>query len=581
MLAWRDVRRDGGPRRAERRARRCRSSRPALRGAADSGRASCPALELDRSDVPFAQARRAPRSALYFAVAVRRGRSSTRACSPPHQVEPILPGPARRALRQRDRPGALALLDQHVPVVAARPAPSACIAHNGEINTVRGQPQLDARPRRRMLASRQAPRRPRPRCFPVCTRRVRATPAPFDEVLELAAPVGGRSLPHAVLMMVPEAWENPHRDGPAPAGLLRVPLLADGAVGRPGVRSRSPTAPSSAPCSTATACARRGIWVTADGSSSWRPRPGCSTSTPAHDRRARAGCSPAGCSSSTRPGPDHRGRRDQGASSPRAARTASGCTPRAGVPRRSCPSAPAASATHEALVSAPAAPSATPRRSCGSCSAPMAGDGRSSRSAPWAPTRPSRCCASRPRLLFDYFTQLFAQVTNPPLDAIREELVTSPRRGDRPRGQPARPEARCTSRLLVLPFPVIDNDELAKIPHINDERDLPEAHLRAVIRSALPGVGRRPGAPDRGCEEIGAPRRRGRSPRGARIIVLSDRGSSEAAAPIPALLLTGAVHHHLIQERHPHADRPGHGDRRGPRGATTWRCLIGYGAGAR
>ena len=70
----------------------------------------------------------------------------------------------------------------------------------------------------------------------------------------------------------------------------------------------------------------------------------------------------------------------------------------------------------------------------------------------------------RPRLLFDYFAQLFAQVTNPPLDAIREELVTASRH-DRPGAQPARRDARALPP-VVLPFPVIDNDELAKItPH--------------------------------------------------------------------------------------------------------------------
>ena len=85
---------------------------------------------------------------------------------------------------------------------------------------------------------------------------------------------------------------------------------------------------------------------------------------------------------------------------------------------------------------------------------------------------PIAVLSDRPRLLFDYFTQLFAQVTNPPLDAIREELVTSLGRHDRPRAEPARPgPASC--RQIVLPFPVLDNDELAKLMHINDDGDLP------------------------------------------------------------------------------------------------------------
>ncbi len=85
---------------------------------------------------------------------------------------------------------------------------------------------------------------------------------------------------------------------------------------------------------------------------------------------------------------------------------------------------------------------------------------------------PIAVLSSRPRLLFDYFTQQFAQVTNPPLDALREELVTS-------LGSTIGPEQNllaagpATCRQVVVPFPVIDNDELAKIQNINLDGDLP------------------------------------------------------------------------------------------------------------
>ena len=85
---------------------------------------------------------------------------------------------------------------------------------------------------------------------------------------------------------------------------------------------------------------------------------------------------------------------------------------------------------------------------------------------------PVAVLSDRPRLLFDYFQQLFAQVTNPPLDAIREELVTSLGTHHRPRGQPPRPgPASC--RQLVLPQPILTNDELAKLLYINDDGDMP------------------------------------------------------------------------------------------------------------
>ena len=80
--------------------------------------------------------------------------------------------------------------------------------------------------------------------------------------------------------------------------------------------------------------------------------------------------------------------------------------------------------------------------------------------------------SDRPRLLFDYFTQLFAQVTNPPLDAIREELVTSLGTITGPEQNLLEPiPASC--RQIVLPYPVITDQDLAKIVHINDEGNLP------------------------------------------------------------------------------------------------------------
>ena len=88
-----------------------------------------------------------------------------------------------------------------------------------------------------------------------------------------------------------------------------------------------------------------------------------------------------------------------------------------------------------------------------------------SRSARWAPTRRSRCCRDRPRLLYDYFKQLFAQVTNPPLDAIREELVTSMESTIGPERNLLRPEPE-SCRQIGINYPIIDNDQLAKLRHI-------------------------------------------------------------------------------------------------------------------
>ncbi len=106
------------------------------------------------------------------------------------------------------------------------------IAHNGEINTVMGNRNW-MRAREALLASDLIPG-DLDRLYPICTPGA-SDSASFDEVLELLH-LGGRTLPHSVLMMIPEAWENHTEMDAAPPRVLRVPLLDDGAVGRPRLR---------------------------------------------------------------------------------------------------------------------------------------------------------------------------------------------------------------------------------------------------------------------------------------------------------------------------------------------------------
>ena len=156
---------------------------------------------------------------------------------------------------------------------------------------------------------------------------------------------------------------------------------------------------------------------------------------------------------------------------------------------------------------------------------------------------PIAVLSSRPRLLFDYFSQLFAQVTNPPLDAIREELVTSLASaiGPEPNLLEDSPEH---ARKLVLPFPVIDNEQLAKIVHVARSR----RGFSAVKVKGLYDVSG--GAPALRCrlEEIFA-EVDAAIDEGVSFIVLSDRDSTARLAPIPSLLLLGAVHHHTLRRR--------------------------------
>ena len=158
---------------------------------------------------------------------------------------------------------------------------------------------------------------------------------------------------------------------------------------------------------------------------------------------------------------------------------------------------------------------------------------------------PIAVLSERPRLLFDYFAQLFAQVTNPPLDAIREEVVTSVSSTIGPEANLLRPGPE-SCRQLVLPFPIIDNDELSKIVHANDGGRFPG--LRSYVVKGLYRVAGGGLALERAlsaiCDEVSTA-----IEDGARIIVLSDRNADAVEAPIPSLLLTGAVHHHLVRTK--------------------------------
>ncbi len=148
--------------------------------------------------------------------------------------------------------------------------------------------------------------------------------------------------------------------------------------------------------------------------------------------------------------------------------------------------------------------------------------------------------SDRPRLLYDYFAQLFAQVTNPPLDAIREELVTSMGSTIGPEGNllDPRPES---CRQIGIKYPVIDNDQMAKLRHVY------EPVFRSIALPMLfdprqdgPGL-------EWAMEDLKA-RASHAVAAGYTILILSDRGADRDRAPIPSLLATAGVHHHLVRE---------------------------------
>lgn len=119
---------------------------------------------------------------------------------------------------------------------------------------------------------------------------------------------------------------------------------------------------------------------------------------------------------------------------------------------------------------------------------PMAAAGQEPLGSMGTDTPPVAVLSQRPKLIYDYFVELFAQVTNPPLDAIREEIVTSMARVMGPEQNLLEPTAASCRQILFLHGPVLDNDELNRIVHINDDGEQPG--LKAAVLRALYDVER-------------------------------------------------------------------------------------------
>lgn len=175
---------------------------------------------------------------------------------------------------------------------------------------------------------------------------------------------------------------------------------------------------------------------------------------------------------------------------------------------------------------------------------PMASTGAEALGAMGTDT-PIAVLSERSKLLFDYFSELFAQVTNPPLDAIREDLVTSlaGSLGPEPNLLVDMPQH---AHKVEIPFPTLDNDQLAKIAHIGAAA-AGRGHSAVILR----GIYRVSGGEEALREQLRELCRQADEAieAGHSYIILSDRESNAEMAPIPSLLMTSAVHHHLLRKQ--------------------------------
>ncbi len=414
--------------------------------------------------------------------------------------------------------------------------PYRMLAHNGEINTVRGNRNW-MRAREALLETDLIPGDLK-RCFPICTPDV-SDSASFDEVLELLH-LAGRSLPHAVLMMIPEAWENnpnmdPARrdfyryhsslmepwDGPAAVCFTDGSLIG-ATLDRNGLRPGR-------------------FWVTDDGLVVFASEAGVLDIDPAkvvEKGRLQPGRMLLVDVERHRLVNDDEIKAYLAAEQPYGEWVEKGHLNLDDLPERQHVVHSTASVTRrqqvfgftqeelKVLIAPMAQTGAEPIGSMGN-DAPLA------------------AITERPRLLFDYFAQLFAQVTNPPLDAIREEMVTSLASTVGPEGNLLQ-SGPDSCHQIVIPFPVLDSDELAKLVRINRDGTMPhyDSHVVRGLYRLLGGGEELERRIDEICAEVSEA-----IERGARIIILSDRHSNIDYAPIPSLLLTAAVHHHLVREK--------------------------------
>jgi len=440
------------------------------------------------------------------------------------------------------------------------------IAHNGEINTVQGNRNW-MRAREALLQS-DLLHGDLDRIFPICTPGA-SDSATFDEVLELLH-MGGYELPHAVLMMIPEAWEHQPSmprskrdfyryhaslmepwDGPASIAFTDGTVIG-------AVLDRNGLRPSR-------------YWVTADDLVIMASEVGVIDIDPARivsKGRLEPGRMFLVDTAQGRIIDDEEIKQQLAEAHPYGEWLTSNQ-----IELDSLPTRPHLLQPHDSVVKRQQEFGYTTEE-IKIILDPMARAGLEPLGSMGSDT-PIAVLSSRSRLLFDYFSQLFAQVTNPPLDAIREELVTSISATVGPEGNLLSPQPS-SCRQIVISRPIIDNDELRKLIHIADYDHTSD--FRTVVIPCLYPVA----AGGEGLQKALAHVRRLASDAidaGATLLVLSDRGSDAEMAPIPSLLFTSAVHHHLISEKM--RTRVGLVIEAGDAREVHHMCLlVGYGAAA-
>ena len=415
----------------------------------------------------------------------------------------------------------------------SRAHPYRLLCHNGEINTLRGNTNW-MRVREGTLTSKVFGA-DLEKLYPIIGAE-QSDSAALDNVLEFLVH-GGRSLPQALMMLIPEAWEGDSRmdgdrrafyefhasmmepwDGPAAVAFTDGRLVG-ATLDRNGLRP--------------------GRWaITSDDLVVLSSEAGA-LELPAASITSKGRLQPGKMilvdTVAGRVLHDEELKRDTARQQPYAARVASRRIDLDALPPPELATAP----EPHWLLEQQAAFAYTAEE-LRMVLAPMAINGEEPIGSMGTDT-PLAVLSSEPRLLFDYFTQQFAQVTNPPIDPIREQLVMSLGMNIGPRSNLLDDDAPDASRVRVR-GPVLSAVQRAKIAALSDEE------MRTRTLPMIFPVTRRPGALADALSALCIAAAQAVR-EGCTLLVLSDRGVDVAHAPIPSLLATAAVHSYLIAER--------------------------------
>ncbi len=436
------------------------------------------------------------------------------------------------------------------------------IAHNGEINTLRGN--INWMRAREALCASEVLGEDLRKVLPV-TREGLSDSATFDNVLEFLV-MNGRSLPHAILMMIPEPWQHhesmsPERrafyeyhaslmepwDGPASIAFTDGTVIG-------AVLDRNGLRPSR-------------YYVTKDDLVIMASEVGV-LDIPTENVLMKGRLHPGRIflvdTAQGRIIDDEEIKRELAAEHPYAE-----WLRRHQVLLGDLPEYPGPEPDHVAVLTRQIAFGYT-HEDIRILLAPMARGGEEPLGSMGTDTSLA-VLSDRPRLLYDYFKQLFAQVTNPPLDQIREELVTAMESTVGPERNLLKPEPE-SCRQIVLPDPVLSNEELAKIRNVTAPGfKAMTLTMRYPAAAGAAGLERALAQLQRAASEAIAS--------GHNILILSDHEANREHAAIPSLLATAAVHHHLVREGT--RTRCGLVVETGDAREVHHMCLlIGYGAGA-